>query len=48
MFYYEEYTTPEIARLTGKSEVTVRSLLHRARKQLKTILKEEYDFEREI
>ena len=48
MFYYEEYTTPEIARLTGKSEVAVRSLLHRARKQLKTILKEEYDFEREI
>lgn len=48
MFYYEEYSTPEIARLIGKSEVTVRSLLHRARKQLKIMLKEEYDFEREI
>lgn len=45
MFYYEEYSTVEIAKLIGKNEVTVRSLLHRARKQLKTILKEEYDFE---
>lgn len=48
MFYYEEYSTLEIARLINKNEATVRSLLHRARKQLKTILKEEYDFEREI
>ena len=48
MYYYEEYTTPEIARMLGKSEVSVRSILHRARKRLKTVLKEEYDFEREV
>lgn len=47
MYYYEEYSTPEIADLIGKSEVTVRSHLHRARKKLKDLLKEEYDFEQE-
>lgn len=45
MYYYEGYSTPEISEITGKSETTVRSLLHRARTQLKDILKEEYDFE---
>lgn len=45
LYYYEDYTTPEIAVLIGKNEVTVRSLLHRAREKLKIILKEEYDFE---
>lgn len=45
LYYYEEYTTPEIASLMGKNVVTVRSLLHRAREKLKIILKEEYDFE---
>lgn len=47
MYYYEEYTTPEIAKLLGKSETTVRSHLHRARTKLKELLKEEYDFEEE-
>ena len=47
MYYYEEYSTPEIARLIGKNEATVRSYLHRARTKLKDILKEEYDFEQE-
>ena len=45
LYYYEEYTTPEIAGLMGKNTVTIRSLLHRAREKLKIILKEEYDFE---
>lgn len=47
MYYYEDYSTPEIAKLIGKSEVTVRSHLYRARKKLKDLLKEEYDFEQE-
>lgn len=47
MYYYEEYSTPEIAELLGKSEATVRSHLHRARAKLKELLKEEYDFESE-
>ncbi len=45
MFYYEGYSTAEIAKLTGKTDATVRSLLHRAREKLKNILKEDYDFE---
>lgn len=45
MYYYEEYSTPDIAKIIGKSEATVRSLLHRARNRLKEMLKEEYDFE---
>ncbi len=44
LYYYEEYTTPEIAKLIHKNEATVRSLLHRAREQLKPVLKEVYDF----
>ncbi len=45
MFYYEGYPTAEIAEMTGKTDQTVRSLLHRARAKLKIMLKEEYDFE---
>lgn len=45
MYYYEGYTTPEIARITDRTETAVRSDLHRARGKLKEILKEEYDFE---
>lgn len=45
LYYYEEYTTPEIAQLLNKNETTVRSLLHRAREKLKSVLKEVYDFE---
>lgn len=47
MYYYEEYSTSEIANLIDKKETTVRSHLHRARKKLKDLLKEEYDFEQE-
>ena len=45
MYYYEGYSTPEIADIIGKSETTIRSLLHRARNKLKDMLKEDYDFE---
>lgn len=48
MYYYEGYSTTEIASLTGKSDTTVRSLLHRARGRLKEILKEDYDFEQKV
>lgn len=45
MYYYEGYATEEIARLLAKNHATVRSLLRRARAQLKDLLKEEYDFD---
>lgn len=45
LFYYEGYSTKEIAEITKQKEATVRSLLHRARTKLKDMLKEEYGFE---
>lgn len=45
LFYYEGYPTKDIAQMLKRNESTVRSDLLRARKQLKKILKEEYDFE---
>ena len=45
LFYYEGYTTAQIAKILSKNEVTIRSLLHRGRKKLKEILKEVYDFD---
>ena len=44
LFYHEGYTTAEIARILDRKETTVRSDLSRAREQLKTVLKEAYDF----
>lgn len=35
LFYFEDYTTDEIAQVTGERPATVRSHLHRARKALK-------------
>lgn len=35
LYYYEGYSTKEIALLTGQKESTVRSLMSRARSQLK-------------
>ena len=44
LFYYEGYSTAQIAQVLEKNETTVRSLLSRGRKQLKQVLKEAYDF----
>ena len=40
LFYYEEYSTGEIAQILQISEGTVRTRLSRARKKLRQILKE--------
>ncbi len=45
MYYYEGYSTREIAALLRKNHATVRSYLRRARNQLKDLLKEEYNFD---
>ena len=45
LFYQEGYSTRDIANMLERNESTVRSDLLRARKRLKQILKEEYDFE---
>lgn len=45
LFYYEGYSTMEIASLLQKKEATVRSLLHRSRNMLKKSLRGAYDFE---
>lgn len=45
LFYYEGYSTAQIAKILKKNESTVRSDLHRGREKLKELLKEEYDFE---
>ncbi len=39
LYYYQEYRVAEIAKLLGKREGTVKSLLARARKQLQVALK---------
>lgn len=45
LFYYEGFSTAQVAKILGKNESTVRSLLKRGREQLKSVLKEAYDFE---
>ncbi len=45
LFYHEGYSTRQIAEMFEMEESTVRVRLNRGRKQLKEILKEEYDFE---
>lgn len=42
LFYYEDYSTKEIASMLGKNESTIRSHLARARKKLKNILLEDW------
>ncbi len=44
LYYYEGYSTADIARILGRKESTIRSDLRRGREQLKLTLKEEYDF----
>ncbi|HOV24824.1 MAG TPA: sigma-70 family RNA polymerase sigma factor [Pseudobacteroides sp.] len=45
LFYYEEYSTSEIAETLKLKEASVRKQLQRARERLKTILKEAWDNE---
>ncbi len=40
LYYYEEYSTREIAEITKQKETTVRSLLARGRQRLEKIIKE--------
>lgn len=44
LFYYEGFSTGEIARILGQKEATIRSRLMRGREKLKLVLKEAYDF----
>lgn len=46
LFYYESYTTAQIAEILERKESTVCSDLRRGRAKLKEILKGEYDFEK--
>ena len=48
LFYYEGYSTKQIAWLLRKKEATVRSDLRRGRERLREILKEAYDFEETV
>lgn len=45
LFYYEEYSTAEIAAVLKTKEATVRKQLQRAREKLKATLKEAWDDE---
>lgn len=45
LFYYEGYSTCDIAQILHRNESSVRSDLRRGREQLRKILKEAYDFE---
>ena len=42
LFYYENYAIADIAKIIGTKEGTVGSQLHRARRLLKTKLKEDF------
>lgn len=45
LFYQENLSTAEIARILNEKESTVRSHLKRGREKLRKILREEYDFD---
>ncbi len=45
LYYYEGYSTAEVASILEMKESTVRSNLKRGREKLKEVLKEVYDFE---
>ncbi len=47
LFYYEELSIEEIAKITGAKESTVRTRLTRARRQLKHLLNENQEWIRE-
>ena len=48
LFYYEGFSTGEIAQILGQKEATVRSRLMRGRGKLREVLKEAYDFEERV
>lgn len=48
LFYLEEYSIEEIAEITGWSHSKVKVTLHRARKNMKTILSEIFNMNPEI
>ncbi len=48
LFYYEGYSTAEIAKILGRKEPTVRSDLRRGRAKLKEVLKGAYGFEETV
>ena len=43
LYYYEEYSTKDVAKILGEREGTTRSRLSRAREKLRTIMKGETD-----
>lgn len=45
LYYFEEYSITEVAEILGKKKSTIGSQLHRARKLLKSKLKEDFDDE---
>ena len=42
LFYYERCSVAETAKLLGRRESAVKTALHRARKQLRDMLKEDF------
>lgn len=48
LYYYEEYTTKEIAEILQKKEATVRSLLKRGREKLEKMMKGEAGYAKRI
>lgn len=46
LFYYEDYKIEEIATILNKSKTSIKTRLHRARLNLKDILKEDLDYEK--
>ena len=45
LYYYEGYSTQQVSEILQIKDSTIRSLLKRGREKLKTILKEDFDFE---
>lgn len=45
LYYYEGYSIREISNILGIKEATISSQLQRARLQLKSKLKEDFDYE---
>lgn len=48
LYYYEQYTINEIAKITGKKPSTIQTQLQRGRKLIEKKLKEENDYEQNI